>query len=293
MRRTAVIAPPIATFIIGLLISVTSDVFGKSYIVGSRDRFLLVAIVSILALLGGLFILYGLYHTQLREQASEIDSRLSAIEGRLNLSAEFIDDKTEDGGGMSYERTAQLIRDAKRSVRCVDFWVQPPAKFGEGVGGNLGGDADGDSTNPESLRRKKYYEAIEEKMRLFSRFGSSRDVFYKRIIQLEAGADLGVDYRYHTHLLGCLDADKGGPNAAAVRVAKAQIQMNFTIIDDRYVVWPIMTTNLITKNVERIGAIMFNDPGQQLVNCLRSLFARLDNSADALSRRHLTPGGAE
>jgi hypothetical protein len=170
---------------------------------------------------------------------------LEGVESRFGITAQYVPDKGVHGSGVTYTETRKLIERANKSLIFVDWWV-------------------GTSDHPESQARKEYYQAIPKRIRRYRKENpaSRRGFVHKRIIQMPRDTNLSVmarDTVYAEHIRECveLEAEVDGGITSVYR-ASPFTYIHFAIIDDKYLVQPILTTD--PGGLTRLGAIIFTDP---------------------------------
>ena len=215
-------------------------------------------IVSFLALMVSLaIILIGRVGQEALNNQKKI---LDELEEKFGLKAEFIRD--EEDTGRSYRRTQEYIENSKTNMLFVDSWVEC-------------------THYDESQRRKDYYRAIEDriKRKLDDRRRSGAEtsgIFYRRITQLPPGKQPSAilkDKVYSEHLKKCAKLQEGRREIIRVDRAKPFTHINFGIIDDRYFVQSILTTE---GGLRRHGAIIFTDPEGELIERYKSIILALE-----------------
>jgi hypothetical protein len=171
---------------------------------------------------------------------------------RFGLTAEYIDDSAR-----TYRRTQELVETSKESLTFVDWWVAS-------------------CEYNKTQERKDYYQAITariEKHLEASRDGrgASGDFSHRRIVQVPEGVDLenvssvlSKDGVYWEHLEKCVELQEDNEGITSVSIARLFTHTHFAIIDDLYLVEPILTTG--KRGLARHGAIFYTDPHGELIN---------------------------
>jgi hypothetical protein len=197
---------------------------------------------------------------------------LKELDEKFGLKGQFVRD--EGDSGYSYRKTQEYIENSEKNMIFVDSWVKCSSY---------------DDTQP----RIEYYRAIEK--RIESMLGARRPgqdwrggIFYHRIIQLPPGVQpsaITQDKVYAEHLKKCAKLQKNRREIIRVDMAKAFTHINFGIIDDRYFVQTIMTTN---GQLRRHGAIIFTDPEGELIERYKAIILALELREIAESELEIT-----
>jgi len=183
------------------------------------------------------------------------------LDEKFGLKAEFI--KDEEDTGHSYKRTQEYIENSQTNMLFVDSWVQC-------------------THYDESQPRKDYYRAIEDRIKseLDARRRSGAEtsgIFYRRIIQLPPGKQPSAilqDTVYSEHLKECAKLQESRRDTIRVDTAKPFTHINFAIIDDRFFVQSILTTE--HGKLKRHGSIIFTDPEHELTDRYKAIIEALD-----------------
>ena len=187
---------------------------------------------------------------------------LEGVESRFAITARYISDDGVHGGGRTYTETQELIERANESLIFVDWWV-------------------GSSNYDESRERKDYYKAITERIRNYrdENSVSGRSFTHKRIIQMPKGTSLSVlkkDKVYAEHISECVQLEaRVGRGITEVSRASPFTHLHFAIIDRKYLVQPILTTD--PGGLKRHGAIIFADltESRELVSVYEEMIKHL------------------
>lgn len=221
--------------------------------------------------------------SQIREEQSDINSRietehgditarLQAITLQFGLAVKFV----EEDNGTTYELTREMIEQAETSLIFLDAWAQTNDYFS------------GEQLAKE--RRQAYYDAIIKQTQKHIKKGNQ---FHKRIIQVPTStADLDhftlvAGPIFQDYLKQCLQIRAASSRACVLRIALPVIHAQFIIIDQRYVVWPMLTSDPQTGRMKRHGAIFFDDPLGQFVPRIMSIYNMIDSHARPLEVHHL------
>jgi hypothetical protein len=201
-------------------------------------------------------------HRTTREKVNDsYEAIMKNVESRFGITAEYISDKKQDSSGLTYKATQRLIEQAKERLLFVDWWVES-SEYGD---------------SPE---RKEYYRAITERIRNHRKENSidRRGFFHERIIQMPKGATLDVlgdDEVYSEHIKDCLTLEaEVSRSVTAVHRASPFTHVHFAIIDDRYLVQPILTTD--QDGLRRHGAVIFADPTGELIKVYEEMIKHLE-----------------
>jgi len=200
-------------------------------------------------------------HRTTREELNEkYRAIMENVESRFGITAEYISDKKLDRSGLTYKATHRQIDEAKERLLFVDWWVES-SEYGD---------------SPE---RKDYYRAITQRIRDYHRENpaSKRGFFHERIIQMPKGTTLDVlanDTVYSEHIKDCLELEaEVSRGTTAVHRASPFTHVHFAIIDDKYLVQPILTTD--ENGLRRHGAIIFADPTGELIEVYEQMIDHL------------------
>ena len=128
--------------------------------------------------------------------------------------------------------------------------------------------------------RRKYYSSIK---RQIERRRNDDSPFHRRIIQvpedfINKHVPFEVDPIFKEYLLFIVRYRHDGSRSCILRKSKSYIKLDFTLIDDQYIILPILTSikNLLQS---RYGAIIINDTEGQLTRRLKSIYWDLENRA--------------
>ena len=192
---------------------------------------------------------------------------------RFGLTAEYIDD-----GARTYRRTQELVENAKESLTFVDWWVASP---------------DGDRRSPA---RTDYYQAITDRIEKHLKAsrddtGARGDFSHQRIVQVPEDVNLEnvasvlkKDTVYWEHLKKCVELQEDNEDITSVYIARPFTHTHFAIIDDKYLVQPILTTG--KSGLRRHGAIFYTDPHGELIKRYKEMMRRLYKHT--VEKEHIT-----
>lgn len=266
---------PIATFVLG--------VFASQYLqdwLTSRNSLALGMLV--LAIVMGVAVLTigidsALINRKFAALGDGIESKLNAtqqlIEGiskGFGLSVEYVDDGYD---GASYKRIAQLIAQSEESITFVDYW-EPFESY------QVNTPSEDDASDARSL----YYSAILSSCE--SRLGG-RNLFHRRIVQVPAELlsgviPFGVDPRFLSYLREIAKMQDQDPLTCALRLAPCIFRLHYILIDGRYVVLPILNTDVEQGRQSRKGALVFDDRTGDLFKCLHDIYRTIDGRSSVL-----------
>ena len=210
------------------------------------------------------------------QQINSINKTIDHLTAEFGLSVEFVADEPGPNDGLSYERIRQLIAKAQRSIVFVDFWA-------EGSIHRIGQDN-------VRIRRAAYYDEIIKQIESRQRNHGDGPPFHRRIVQVSrllspaSRLSLPGDDYFLSYISQCLDLQDQAPRTTVIKICRAQVYLHFAIIDDRYVVMPILTAGQGQTTVKRHGALIFEDHVGYLVRELQNIYSMLDAAAQPLLR---------
>ncbi len=258
------LVPPI-TFFLGIIFQ---QLFSQW--ISSKDVILLSILIIIVSLIflftASLIILHSI-----DKRFDVVDSRLMDIAIRTGLRVEYIEDGSD---GASYRRSADLIENARHSIMFVAPW-QP---FKEYISG------------PSNLRnaRQAYYETIKSKV---NRHKNDEIPFHRRIIQIPKEYEgkplpFQIDSMFFEYLNYVAEVQEAHPRSCLLRRATARINTHFTLIDNRYIVMPILSYYRTERQI-RHGALFFDDGQGDLVKSLNSIYQIIDAHSQPINPNDL------
>ena len=218
-RRLLSVVVPVSTFVVGLIVKLAFDKLNGTF-VETIQALTLVSLAGVGVIMVTFSIVLTVMVQETRDSQSAIEHRIDEITRKYGLTAEFIDDGDGDAGGITYERTRELIEDARSSLVFVDLWTQ--------IGDYLGG------KTIARERREAYYRAISEQVTRHRDYRGDKQ-FHRRIIQipnLTSGIDLSffADHILSEHLRTCLEIQEVAPRASVIRLAPPYIHTVFAVI---------------------------------------------------------------
>ena len=250
--RSALIAP-LATFLLGIAVQIA---FGD--VLGDWNPELTVLILVLLTLL--VLVLMS------RDTRTVADKRLAALSADLadltrttGLRVEYVVDQR---GDESYVQATRLVEQAQESLTFVDVWI-PSENYQVELGERQG-------------RRQDFYDAITRQIERHSRDPS---LFHRRLVQIPeelVGRPIpfDVDPPYRNYLLEAAAAQESSPSSCRVRVAGARVMTHFIMVDQRWIVMPILSRE--RGRQIRHGALFFDDREGTLAQTLRGLYSEID-----------------
>lgn len=268
------IAVGISTFLAGVLAQLIFDKLNNELVIFISSALIMVSLIFVVSI----------FVFETRDANRQIFDKLDAVTKKFGLTVDYVEDGLGEHEGMTYERTKQIIENAQSSLYFVDFWVQS-----------------GDYLQGKPLarnRRKEYYDAIIERIKKFQNYHG--DVpFHRRIIQLpslKAGSsqfNLSADPIVSEHIRDCLNIQSDSQKLSVLKVAPPHIHTHFAIIDQRFVIWPILTSNPRGGGLKRHGIIIFDDPQGQFVQRMMSIYNMIDAVAQPFEVHHLEPSNPQ
>ena len=276
-RRVTRVAVPIATFVAGVLAQLLADRLTNRSI-NTPNRIIAAALGGLAIVVVILTIIIAFDYSDRLKQLNLLGDSMEQISRRFGLSVEFVPDHPGPDDGMTYERTRQIIAHAERSLVFVDFYTESGAyRTNRGV---------------SHSRRRAFYEEILRQ--IDTRTGRHMDgaAFHRRIIQAELTESedrivLTGDDSYLLYLRKCVLYQEASARSTVVKICPPHVRMHFAIIDDRYVILPILTTGPGGAGLRRHGALIFEDLVGDLVKTLNTIYEMLDATARPLTRKEL------
>ena len=271
---------PFITFVAGILIPIVLDKIIKGAFTDFQILVIALVILSFLftALVIALTVVFSEtkdVHGQVIEIQKEFITLLNKTSNQFGLLVEFIVDTPGTNDGASYEVSKKLILEAKQSIVFLDAWTQT---------------RDYTTTPDANKKRQAYYHAIIQQIEDHK---FSDKTFHRRIIQTSefdsqkfslTGGETFLNY-----LKKCfsLQNEFNTEHIAVIKYAPLIINAQIIIIDDSYLIWPILTIDPKKGTLRRHGAIFFNDPFQQFVPLMTAIYNRIDAIALPLEEHHI------
>lgn len=258
---------PACTFTIG----VTATILITDYL--EKHDPVLFALAGVLLLLSMLVALSVKVLYTNEESLASINEQVVRLVNRTGLSVEYIPDGTT---GQSYRRAAMLIENAKESLTFVDMW-EPFEQYHTG--------------SPARLEaRQHFYQAIIGQV---EHHKNSQEMFHRRIVQVppeyaDQPVPFALDPYFDDYLRYVITIQATHYEACSVRITPIHvIKTHFIIIDRRYIILPVLTTEAATNKQIRHGALFFDDRDGDLFRSLRGIYRAIDVQAYPLTERHL------
>jgi hypothetical protein len=276
-RRIIKVAVPIGTFVAGVLAQLLLDrLTNKS--IDTPTRIMAAAIGGLAIVVVILIIVVAFDYVDRMHQINSISVDINGLTQRFGLSVEFMPDRLGRDDGMTYERTRQLISRAQRSLVFVDFYTESGSYRS--------------ARDAQRSRRRSYYSEILRQIDVRSHDHRDGTPFHRRMIQVdlaESGGQLsyGGDDSFTSYLQRCLVYQEDSAKATVTKVCPPLVYMHFAIIDDRYVILPILTAVPLRPGIRRHGALIFEDLVGDLVKTLMNIYEMLDATAQPLTSRQI------
>jgi hypothetical protein len=136
--------------------------------------------------------------------------------------------------------------------------------------------------------RRKFYEAVKKQIELHQNDGTP---FYRRIVQvpeeyIRKRIPFETDPIFYNHLLFIAETQSSGKRSCILRKTETFMQIHFTIIDNQYIIIPILTT-IKNELQARYGEIIINDTQGELVRQLQAIYWTLENRASPIDADEL------
>jgi hypothetical protein len=276
-RRTVKVIVPVSTFAAGVLAQLLAERL-TSDLVNTSTRIVAATLGGVAFVVVLLIVLISFDYSDRVHQLNTISDTLEMLSRQFGLSVEFVADESGPDDGMSYERMRQLVSKAHRSVVFVDFWAEGPHPAGQ---------------EHVRLRRASYYDEIVRQIELRMHSHADGPPFHRRIVQVSrhlgpnSRLQLPGDDSFLDYISRCLALQELSPRTTVVKICSAQVHMHFAIIDDRYVILPILASNPRQGGVRRHGAVVFDDNVGKLVKELMNIYETLDAVAQPLEPRQI------
>lgn len=275
-------AVPVTTFVLGILAQHLLEEYLSAGTVGQLPLVVLTFVAGLLVIAVG--VQTHTSATDLRLLASSVNQRaddLTALLGSLRdatgLTAEYV----EDGAtGESYARAVELISQAQSTITIVDYW-EPFEDYQADDGG---------ATDTTSAARGAFYAAIEEAVQ---RHKMGSHLFHRRVVQipqqrLAQPIPFAVDPPFEEYLGRIATVQQEAPRCCRLRVAPAQIRFHFIMIDERFLILPILRTDEGKRQQTRLGALFFDDRLGELARTFRGMYQDLDAKSSVLDTSRIT-----
>jgi hypothetical protein len=258
---------PACTFTIGVIATILITDYLEKH---NPVLFALTGVLLLLSMLVALSVKV-LYSNE--ESLATIDAKVVQLVNKIGLSVEYIPDGAT---GQSYLRAAALIENARESLTFVDMW-EPFEHYNTGTTARL--DA-----------RRRFYESIINQV---EHHKNSREMFHRRIVQVppdyaDQPVPFNLDPYLDDYLRYMIRIQASHYEACSVRITPIHvIKTHFIIVDRRYIILPVLTTDAATNQQIRHGALFFDDRDGDLFRSLRGIYRAIDVQAYPLAERHL------
>jgi hypothetical protein len=268
-RKIHALLIPTTTFVIGILVQSLFD----NIITSSNLPSLSTATIMI-----GIFVIF-LHLTQIDTRFDHVDRQLIDITNRTGIYAEYIEDGAE---GKSYIRATELVEKARTSLIFVGDWEPFPEYQANNISVMKGNSRVLDA-------RKDFYQALIKQIEAHRFDGTP---FHRRIVQvpkeyIDKRLPFETDPVFFEYMLYTAKIQASVPHACVLKKADAFFNVNFTVIDNRYVVIPILTH---IKHVlqARHGALIIEDIDGKLIAQLNAIYWALEGRSKPLASEELS-----
>ena len=257
---------PSATFILGIILQTLLQKW-----LDQRDPLLLS--LSILIFSVTIVLIISVYSLNFIDKRFDFsDNMLVDISKRTGLIVEYIED---GNSGKSYQRTTELLRNSQSSLTFVDYW-EPYRSYQK-------------QANDVPSVRSDYYNEVKKQV---DRHKSDKDTFHRRIVQIPPSLmnvhiPFETDPAFLEYLIFTENIQRHYPTSCKIKLASASIRMPFIVVDKRYVVLPILTSDSSTQKQTRHGALFFDDRQGDLIKCMMSIYKIIDAHASPLEAEAL------
>jgi hypothetical protein len=259
---------PTITFVIGILVQSLFD----NIITSSNLPMLSTAVIMI-----GIFVIF-LHLTQIDTRFDNVDRQLIDITNRTGIYAEYIEDGPE---GKSYIRATEMVEKARTSLIFVGDWEPFPEYQANNTSVMKG--------NSQVLAaRKHFYQTLIKQIEAHRFDGTP---FHRRIVQIpkeyiDKRLPLETDPVFFDYVAYAAKIQASRPHSCMIRKSSIFINITFTIIDNRYVIIPVITRIKDLFQV-RHGALIIEDINGQLVSRLKSFYWTLESRSSSLEMTEL------
>lgn len=273
-RKIHALLIPTTTFVIGILVQ---SLFDQMITPGNLPM------LSTATIMIGVFVIF-LHLTQIDTRFDSIDRQLINITNRTGIYAEYIEDGAE---GKSYVRTTELIEKARTSLIFVGDWEPFPEYQANNISVMKG--------NSRALdARKKFYQALTNQIDTHRFDGAP---FHRRIVQvpkeyMDKRLPFERDPVFFEYMAYAAKLQDSSPHSCMLKKSSAFFNVNFTVIDNRHVVIPILTH---IKHVlqARHGALIIEDIDGNLVARLNAIYWALESRSKSIESRELISSSKE
>ncbi|KUL29916.1 hypothetical protein ASB62_04890 [Chlorobium limicola] len=254
---------PVCTFLVGLYVQIAS-VDKIVSLVRNEWRLFLHLFIILLIMQALVIIVLSIFLSEVHAGRKDMTDLLDSAVRQSGLKAEFVEEDDGDNAGKTYEITRNLIEKAQHSLLFVDFWVKSNNYHAK--------------KPTVQKRRQDYYDSIISQLKKHQDHDGDQP-FHVRMIQKPD--QLEADLVYSGHLKECCEIQENCKTVSVVKIAPPCIHAHFAIIDERYVIWPILSSGPDGSGLRRHGALIFDDPNKYLVNRLKAIYTMLDKVAQA------------
>ena len=265
-NKLLAILVPIITFISGLFAQVLFDQW-----ISTNNVLLLSSAVAIIGLVCVL-----IYIGWLETRFDTFETKLSNISNRIGLHVEYIKDGET---GKSYLKSAELVEKSIKSVISIGDWEPFPNYLVSNINVNKNS-----GSSKILTARRRFYEALTKQVSLHQ----GNAPYYQRVVQVpeeykHKRLPFEVDQILFEHLLKVSALNN---HTSSLRKTSMILNLHFTIIDDRYIIIPILT-GIKKVHQTRHGALFFDDPQGNLIQCLKSIYWLIEKDALPIERNQL------
>lgn len=271
---------PLGTFIAGIIAPIIVDRITKS--VTSEQQITLLILLSFALAFIVLAIVNSEFFQEVQKGQYKLGEQLERLGREYGLKVEFVED-TEKNPGLSYERTTELILNAQSSLVFVDCWIQTADYLLQ-------------ATRSSYDRRQAYYAAIIEQIRKHQD-QTGPTPFHRRIVQMSSPGDINqvvlvTGDTFKNYVRECCKIQGHATRASVIKISQPYIQAQFIIVDQRFVILPLLTSVAATKDLKRHGAIIIEDPNpnpekRKFVLQMMTIYNLIDNQAQPITPHHL------
>ena len=264
-KRIYSILIPTITFIFGIFAQILIErwVSFKDPVVFSFVLIMICLIITILML-------------ELNDKKIDsLNQGISEIKLSLGLKVEYIEDTDQHN---SYEKSTEIIEGAKDSILVVSPW-NPFKDYQQKILNTKLKDS-----------RADYYRALKSAILAHQ---DDQQVFHNRIIQvrkehLNTRLEFEIDPIYLDYVKQAANIQQQHPRSCRIRKTSTSIEIHFTIVDQRYIIMPILSHFEGDKQI-RHGALFFDDTQGDLTKVLKSIYEILNTRSQPIEPHQLIP----
>ena len=138
--------------------------------------------------------------------------------------------------------------------------------------------------------RSDYYKAATTQIKNHK---NDKNTFHRRIVQvpselLNAHIPFEIDPPFLEYLHVAAEIQDKRFTSCKIKLASAHIKMPFIMIDQRYIILPILISDNESQKHTRHGALFFDDRHGNLVKCFMTIYNAVDAHARPLEVVELT-----